>query len=251
MKTYLLLLLALAIVSEAQIRRPGLPPEQVTRIEAIRDARIQRARAERTAALLKAREAGRVLARTTRARDRAFMAVWTSLTPEVRGMYAARELAERISRRPEWKTQTRAQRIASVTDFITNYPAISAARQQAAMDAALAAPEGEFPAITDAVELADELAASQPGIPGFEGAGDPVVLAASVELPDLDGFPEAEVPDLFTINRRFNWAKPHGQWMNQMLKDIDAAKAAGDVETYESLTKRYAAWAEQYLRDDR
>ncbi len=51
--------------------------------------------------------------------------------------------------------------------------------------------------------------------------------------------------------RRFNWKPPHGQWMNQMLKDIDAAKAAGDVETYESLTNRYAAWAEQYLRDDR
>ena len=101
MKTHFLLLFALATVSEAQTRRPELPPEQTARIEAIRDARIQRARAERSAAIQKAREAGRVQARTTRARDRAFMAVWTSLTPEVQGMYAARELAERVSRRPE------------------------------------------------------------------------------------------------------------------------------------------------------
>ena len=251
MKTHFLLLLALATISEAQTRRPELRPEQAARIEAIRDARIQRARAERNASIQKAREAGRVQARATRTRDRAFMAVWTSLTPEARGMPNARDLAERISRRPEWKTQTRAQRIAATTAFITNYPAISAARQQSTMDTALAAPEGDFPAKPDAVKLADDLAAIQPGIPGFEEAGDPIVLAASVELPDIEGFPEAEVPDLFTINRRFNWKKPHGQWMNQMLKDIDAAKTAGDVETYESLTKRYTAWAEQYLREDR
>jgi len=219
MKTYFLLLLALATISEAQTRRPELRPEQAALIDAIRDARIQRARTERTAAIQKAREAGRVQARATRVRDRAFMAVWTSLTPEARG--------------------------------ITNYPAISAARQQSTMDTALAAPEGDFPAKPDAVKLADDLAAIQPVIPGFEESGDPVVLAASVELPDIEGFPETEVPDLFTINRRFNWKPPHGQWMNQMLKDIDAAKAAGDAETYESLTKRYAAWAEQYLREDR
>ena len=228
MKTHFLLLFALATVSEAQTRRPELPAEQVARIEAIRDARIQRARAERSAAIQKAREAGRVQARTTRARDRAFMAVWTSLTPEVQGMYAARELAERVSRRPEWKTQTRAQRIAAVTAFITNYPAIAAARPQAAMDAALGKPGAAFP-----------------------GSPDMTREFASIDPPDITSFPEAEVPDLFAINRRFNWKPPHGQWMNQMLKDIDAAKAAGDVETYESLTNRYAAWAEQYLRDDR
>ena len=71
---------------------------------------------------------------------------------------------------------------------------------------------------------------------------------ASIEPPAIAPFPDAEVPDLFTINRRFNWEKPHGQWMNQMLKDIDVAKAAGDTETYEALTARYAAWADKYLR---
>ena len=228
MKTYFLFLLALATVSEAQTRRPELPAEQVARIEAIRDARIQRARAERSAAIQKAREAGRVQARATRARDRAFMAVWASLTPEVQGMYAARELAERVSRRPEWKAQTRAQRIAATTAFITNYPAIAAARPQATMDAALGKPGAAFP-----------------------GSPDMTGQFASSEPPAIAPFPEAEIPDLFSINRRFNWKPPHGQWMNQMLKDIDAAKAAGDVETYESLTNRYAAWAEQYLRDDR
>jgi hypothetical protein len=36
--------------------------------------------------------------------------------------------------------------------------------------------------------------------------------------------------------------------MNQLLKDINTAKAAGDNETYNALTARYAAWAEKYLR---
>ena len=240
-------LLILTSFSHGQVTRPT-PPE---RVEAIRDARLQRAREARAVAVQQARSEGRVQARTTRLKDRAFMAVWTSLAPEVRGMPNARELAERMSGRPEWKTRTRAQRIATVTDFITNYPAIREARQQSAMDSALAAPQGEFPAVTDAVKLADELAATLPVIPGFEESGDPVVLAASVEQPDIDGFPEAVVPDLFTINVRFNWKKPHGQWMNQMLKDIDAAKAAGDAERYRELTARYTAWADQYLREDR
>lgn len=61
---------------------------------------------------------------------------------------------------------------------------------------------------------------------------------------------EPTVPDLFTINRLFNWNKPHGQWMNQMLKDIETAKKAGDMETYNALTIRYMAWAEKYMRNN-
>lgn len=251
MKTYLTLVLGLAAVSEAQTRRPGLPPEQASRIEAIRDARIQRARAGHTAVIQKAREVGRTQARTTRTRDRAIMAVWTSLTPEVRGMYAARELAERISRRPEWKTQTRAQRIAATTAFITNYPAIKAARPQATMDVALGEPGAAFPSAPDMATILRVVSAMPSEIPALKKAGDPVGLATAVQPLEITEFPQAEVPDIFSINRRFNWAKPHGQWMNQMLKDIDAAKAAGDTETYESLTKRYTAWADQYLREDR
>lgn len=54
--------------------------------------------------------------------------------------------------------------------------------------------------------------------------------------------------DPFTLKLQFVWEKPHGQWMNQMVKDIEAAKKAGDMETYKSLTARYAAWADKYLR---
>ena len=73
-------------------------------------------------------------------------------------------------------------------------------------------------------------------------------LPGEALAPAVAAFPSSEVPDLFTINRRFNWKKPHGQWMNQMLKDIDAAAESGDTDSYEALTARYSAWAEQYLR---
>ena len=115
------------------------------------------------------------------------------------------------------------------------------------MDAALGEPAAAFPARPDTAALARVLTATPAEIPALRAAGEPVHLASAVRPPDIAGYPAAEVPDLFTINRRFHWAKPHGQWMNQLLKDIDAAKVAGDTATYEALTARYAAWAEQYL----
>ena len=65
-------------------------------------------------------------------------------------------------------------------------------------------------------------------------------------------FPGVEpmIVDPFRIKLEFIWEKPHGQWMNQMLKEIAAAKKAGDTETYNVLTARYTAWAEKYLRRD-
>jgi hypothetical protein len=54
--------------------------------------------------------------------------------------------------------------------------------------------------------------------------------------------------DLFTLKLQFVWDKPHGQWLNQMLKDIEAAKAKGDIQTYNDLTASYSVWAEKYLR---
>lgn len=54
--------------------------------------------------------------------------------------------------------------------------------------------------------------------------------------------------DPFRLKVEFIWEKPHGQWMNQMLKDIETARKAGDVEAYNALTARYSAWAEKYLR---
>ena len=114
-----------------------------------------------------------------------------------------------------------------MTNFITNYPAIKTARQQTTMDATFTAPTSSYPNPTDWTALAE---------------------ATGEEPPRLPTLQPAEVPDLFTINRQFNWDKPHGQWMNQMLKDIDAAKAEEDTGTYEALTARYSPWAEAYLR---
>ena len=94
---------------------------------------------------------------------------------------------------------------------------------------------------------AGDAALGEPGA-AFPGPPDTTSQMASVQPPDITRFPEAEVPDLFTINRRFHWGTPHGQWMNQMLKEIAAAKAAGDTDAYEALTARYTAWADKYLR---
>jgi hypothetical protein len=56
--------------------------------------------------------------------------------------------------------------------------------------------------------------------------------------------------DPFRLKLEFIWQKPHGQWMNQLLKDIEAARKAGDTETFNALTARYSAWADKYLRRD-
>ena len=45
-----------------------------------------------------------------------------------------------------------------------------------------------------------------------------------------------------------DWVSPHGEAMSTLLKDIAATKEAGDTNTYERLTQRYATWAEKYLR---
>ena len=242
-------MLALTCVVDAQTRWTDLTPEeQAAKIEAVRDARRQRIRAERITHRQKAKAAGRLTARQSRVRDRQFMAVWTRLTPEVRAMYAARKLAERLSRKPEWETQTRAERISSVTDFITNYPATKAAGQQKGMDEALGAVASAYPDGPATQALARVLNAMPDELPALKKAGDPVQLANAIPAYPIAEFPDAEVPDLFSINRQFNWNKPHGRWMNQLLKDIDTAKATGDTATYEALTKRYSAWAEKYLR---
>jgi hypothetical protein len=44
-----------------------------------------------------------------------------------------------------------------------------------------------------------------------------------------------------------DWDSPHGEAMNTLLKDIKAAKEAGDIKTYDILTARYTAWAGKYL----
>ena len=70
--------------------------------------------------------------------------------------------------------------------------------------------------------------------------GAPVIkLAAAKTLKALTPFERKLLND---------WESPHGEAMNTLLKDIAAAKEAGDTNTYERLTQRYAAWAEKYLR---
>lgn len=75
----------------------------------------------------------------------------------------------------------------------------------------------------------------------------PSELIATSPVRSLPGIAPMTV-DPFRLKLEFIWDKPHGQWMNQLLKDINAAKATGDIETYNALTARYTAWAEKYLR---
>ncbi|MFM7182564.1 MAG: hypothetical protein ACKO2G_14025 [Verrucomicrobiales bacterium] len=103
-----------------------------------------------------------------------------------------------------------------------------------------------MPVVGDPISLAQNVQSPDLAIP--KEAGDPVALADTVKPPIIAALGTASAPDLFTISRLFLWQKPHGQYMNQLLKDIDAAKAKGDTALYNELTKRYIAWAEKYLR---
>lgn len=80
--------------------------------------------------------------------------------------------------------------------------------------------------------------------------GNAPEMMATASVVNLPGIAPLMLFDPFTLKLHFIWDKPHGQWMTQMLKDINAAKAAGDIETYNALTARYSAWAEKYLRRD-
>lgn len=80
-------------------------------------------------------------------------------------------------------------------------------------------------------------------------SSDPLALLAATPVKTLPSWTNLSV-DPFMLKVEFLWQKPHGQWMNSMLKQINAARAAGDIETYNTLTARYSAWAEKYLRHD-
>jgi hypothetical protein len=56
-----------------------------------------------------------------------------------------------------------------------------------------------------------------------------------------------ETPDPFSIRLEFDWNEPHGQFMQQLLIDIKAAKQEGDTETYKKLTAQCQTWADLYL----
>jgi hypothetical protein len=80
-------------------------------------------------------------------------------------------------------------------------------------------------------------------------SSNPLILLAATQVKTLPSWTTLSV-DPFMLKVEFMWQKPHGQWMHSMLKQINAAKAAGDIETYNTLTARYSAWAEKYLRQD-
>jgi hypothetical protein len=110
------------------------------------------------------------------------------------------------------------------------------------------------PAVALPSEAADPLEAAHvappPAVASPGAAGNPLALVEAFPTQTIAPLAKPSPPDLFTINRLFNWDDPHGQWMNQLLKDIDAAKKTGDTERYTALTERYSAWAEKYLRRD-
>lgn len=77
----------------------------------------------------------------------------------------------------------------------------------------------------------------------------PLELLVAIPVKPLPAWTAHQV-DPFMVKVEFVWDKPHGQWMNSLLKQINAARAAGDAETYNALTARYTTWAEKYLRSD-
>lgn len=68
-----------------------------------------------------------------------------------------------------------------------------------------------------------------------------------VKYKNISEIPPVIRPDVFSVRFEFDWNKPYGQWMNQLLKDIKNAKEAGDDEKYKTLTKQYEVWADKYL----
>jgi hypothetical protein len=54
----------------------------------------------------------------------------------------------------------------------------------------------------------------------------------------------------FRVKILARWNPPHGEMMQTMLSQIEAAEKAGDSETYQRLTATYTTWAEKYLVRD-
>lgn len=54
----------------------------------------------------------------------------------------------------------------------------------------------------------------------------------------------------FRVKILARWNPPHGEMMQTMLSQIEAAEKAGDSEAYQRLTATYTTWAEKYLVRD-
>jgi hypothetical protein len=89
-----------------------------------------------------------------------------------------------------------------------------------------------------------------PAVASLGTAGDPAQLGQALQRPSIAFVVESSPLEPFALSLQFHWKQPHGQWMRQLLKDIEAAKKTGDLDAYRTLTARYTAWANKYLRPD-
>ena len=66
--------------------------------------------------------------------------------------------------------------------------------------------------------------------------------------PSVPPVPRLRVMDEFHRKLASEWVEPQGEYMNTLLRQIEAAAESGDAETYRRLTGTYRIWAEKYLR---
>ena len=100
--------------------------------------------------------------------------------------------------------------------------------------------------IAESAKLNLNVLSTQRTLPGPYSLDSKNILS-KIQTKNIPQIDKVYTPDVFTIRLEFDWNAPHGQWMTQLLKDIKAAKAAGDIETYTRLTAQYQAWANKYL----
>ena len=65
--------------------------------------------------------------------------------------------------------------------------------------------------------------------------------------PSVEPVPRLRILDKFHRDLTSKWNAPQGEYMNTLLKQIEAAEESGDAETYRRLTETYRIWAEKYL----
>ena len=139
-------------------------------------------------------------------------------------MYAARDLAERLSRQPavEHPDPCRAHRRRDRLHH--QLPGDQGGRPAGDHGRGPWTAAGAYP--DPATGPGAVLNASRRD-PALRKAGDPVHSPLRSSRRPSPRFRRPRCPTCSPSTAAFNWEKPHGQWMNQMLKDIDAAKAAG------------------------
>ena len=85
--------------------------------------------------------------------------------------------------------------------------------------------------------------------PYAQNLGSAQVLVLREPSPGID-LPVAAIVkamDAFRRKLAFSWVKPQGEYLNTMLKEIEAAEISGDTETYNRLATTYSVWASKAL----